>query len=101
MLVCEQDRDGGDSEPVEDADGQTEAGRGEADDRRRVGKPRTEKRAAHAETRDDRVQSLAPVDLLVEERVEAVEAGDPERDGGTEHPGLPRQLPGDRDPGSD
>ena len=63
--------------------------------------PRAEERAAHAEARDDRVQTLAPVDLLVEERVEEVEASDPERDGSAEHPGLPRQPPGDRHPCAD
>src|SRR4029079_16909118 len=62
--------------------------------------PRAEERPAHAEPRDDRVQPLAPVDLLVEQRVEEVEAGDPERDGGSEHPRLPRQLARDGDRGA-
>ncbi len=59
------------------------------------------KGAAHAEPRDDRVQTLPPVDLLVEQRVEEVEARHPERDRGAEHPRLPRQLAGDRHPGAD
>ena len=63
--------------------------------------PSTEEGASDAEPRDDRVQSLPPVDLLVEERVEAIEAGDPERDCGSEHPGLPRQAARDRHPGAD
>src|ERR1700753_781274 len=62
---------------------------------------RSEKSALHAEPRHDRMQPLAPVDLLVEERVEEVEARDPEGDGYSEHPRLPRQLAGDRDPRTD
>ena len=44
---------------------------------------------------------MRAVDLEVEERVEEVEAGDPARDRRAEHPRLPRQLAGDRDPGAD
>ena len=48
------------------------------------------------------MQPLATVDLDVEERVEEVEAGDPERDGAAEHPGLASgKLARDRGPGPD
>src|ERR1051325_4089559 len=63
--------------------------------------PRAEERATNTEARDDRVQPLAPIDLLVEEGVEEVEASDPERDGSAEHPGLPGQAPGDGHPRAD
>src|SRR5579884_411075 len=56
--------------------------------------------AAHTEARDDRMQALPPVDLLVEERVEEVEAPDPEGHRRAEHPRLPGQSAGDRDPGA-
>jgi hypothetical protein len=39
--------------------------------------------------------------LQVEERVEEVEAGDPERDGTAERPGLPRQLSREGSPRTD
>src|SRR4051794_2065246 len=101
VLVRQEERDGGDAEPVEDADRQPEPDREQAGDGRGMRETSAEERPAHAEPRDDRMQALPTVDLLVEERVEEVEARDPERDGGAEQPGLPRQLPGDCDPGTD
>src|SRR5919204_6974328 len=53
------------------------------------------------EPRRDRVESLLPIDLEIEERVEEVEAGDPERDRAAEGPRLPRRAARDRDPGAD
>ena len=57
--------------------------------------------AGLAEPRRPRVQPLLAVDGGVKERVEEIESGDPERDGGAEHPRLPRQVPGDRGPRTD
>src|SRR5262249_9238216 len=48
-----------------------------------------------------RMQALRTIDLLVEERVEEVEACNPRRHGQPENPRLPRQLAGNRDPGAD
>ena len=56
-----------------------------------VQQPRAEERAPLAEARRDRVEALLPVDLDVEQRVEEVEAGDPERDRAAERPRLPRK----------
>ena len=66
--------------------------RGSAGDRERRGTP---KRAG------TRVEAVRAVVLEVEERVEDVEAGDPDGDGGAEQPGLERQLVRDRRPGAD
>src|SRR5947207_245459 len=46
--------------------------------------PRADEDSAHAEAGRDGVQSLGAIDLDVEERVEEVEAGDPEGDCGAE-----------------
>src|SRR5437764_1325396 len=54
--------------------------------------------AADAEACRDGVQTLARVDLDVEQRIEEIEPGDPGRDGRAENPCLPRQSAGDRDP---
>ena len=47
------------------------------------------------------VQPLGAVDVEVEERVEEVEARDPESDGAAERPGLPRKRVRDRGPGTE
>ncbi len=57
--------------------------------------------AALAEADRPRVQALGAVVLEVEERVEEVEAGHPERDRAAERPRLPRQLAGHRRPRAD
>ena len=101
VLVEQQDADRGDPEPVGKPDRQPEPGGGKQRDRPRMHRPRPGEDAADAEPRRPRVEPLLAVDLQVEERVEEVEAGDPERDRGAEHPGLPRQLSGDRDPRTD
>src|SRR3989442_15148409 len=44
---------------------------------------------------------LRAIDLDVEERVEEIEAGDPERHRGTEHPRFPGQMVRNRDPRAD
>ena len=56
--------------------------------------------AALAEPGRPRVQALLAVVLEVEERVEEVEAGDPERDGPAERPRLPGEVTGHGDPRS-
>ncbi len=101
MLVREQRRDDGDADPVERADGKSEPDRDETRDRRSVRDPRAEEHSADAEPRRDGVQPLLAVDVDVEQRVEEVEARDPERDRGAEHPRLPRELAGDRNPAPD
>ena len=63
--------------------------------------PRREERAAHAEARRRRVQPLRAGRSRRRRARRRVEAGDPERHGGAEHPRLPRQVAGDRDPGAD
>src|SRR5204862_5611754 len=90
-----------DPDPVEGADGKPEAGDDETGDSRRVREARADECTADVEPRRDRVQALRAIDVDVEERVEEIEAGDPERDGRTEHPGLPRKVVRDRDPRSD
>ena len=47
------------------------------------------------------METLAPVVVEVVERVEEVEAGDPEQHRAAEHPRLPRSLAGDGEPGAD
>jgi hypothetical protein len=47
------------------------------------------------------VQALLDVELAIEQRIEQVEARDPDRDCRTERPRLPRQAAGDRNPGTD
>ena len=86
MLVREQRRHDAHADPVENADRQAEPGDDQQDDRRQVQDPRAQEGAFDAETRRDRVQPLAPVDLNVEQAVEEVEAGDPGGDGRAEHP---------------
>src|SRR5206468_1035325 len=54
-----------------------------------------------AEADGDRLQALLAVDLQIEQRVEAVEAGHPERDRAAEGPRLPRDRSRDRRPGTD
>ena len=44
------------------------------------------------------MQALRAVDIAVEERIEEVEAGDPQGDGAAERPGFPRQRVRDRRP---
>src|SRR5439155_25591950 len=56
---------------------------------------------ALAEAHRDRRQPLRAVDLEVEQRIEQVEPGHPERDGAAERPRLPRDRAGDRRPGPD
>src|SRR5438445_3324918 len=63
-----------------------------------MGNARSEEGAPLAEAGHDRVEPLCAVDLRVEERVEEVEAADPERHRAAERPRLPRQAPGDGDP---
>ena len=63
--------------------------------------PRAPEDAALAQARRPRVEPLRAVDVGVEERVEEVEAGDPDGDGAAEHPRLPRQVSADRHPGAD
>ena len=90
-------------------DAETEAVR-EADDR---GRPRSSARssdradvhhgrarehAALAEPGRPRMQADLPVVLQVEQRVEEVEAGDPEGNRGAQRPRLPRKLTGDGHP---
>ena len=62
---------------------------------------RTVEDAALAEAGRPRMQTFATIVVEVVERVEEVEAGDPEQDGGTEHPRLPRSTTGDGEPGAD
>src|SRR5919197_1952237 len=100
MLVCQQQSDGGDTEPVQPAEVQAEADGAEQDDRRNVQHPRSPERAPNAEPDSDRVQTLLEINLAVEERVKEVEPCDPDRDGRAERPRLPRQATGDRDPGA-
>src|SRR5437764_154094 len=52
------------------------------------------------EPRRERVQTLLPVDLEIEERVEEVESRYPERDGAAERPSRPGEPPRDRNPGA-
>src|SRR5262249_10619778 len=85
----------------EGSDVEAESGGNETDHRRGMREPRAVEGTADAEAGHDRVQPLAPVDLLVEERVEEVEDRHPERDGSPEHPRLPGKLSGDRHPGPD
>src|SRR3954454_14695587 len=59
-----------------------------------------EERPALAEADRDRLEPLRPVDLEVEQRVEEVEPGHPERDRAAQHPGLPWNRPGARRPGT-
>src|SRR5207244_5112418 len=63
--------------------------------------PRTEEGAAHAESRDDRMQTLGTVDVDVEQCVEEVESGHPARDRSAEQPRLPGKVIRDRDPRAD
>src|ERR1051326_4781820 len=63
--------------------------------------PCAEERAALAEAHRDRLETLLPVDLDVEQRVEEIEPGNPERDRATQRPRLPRDRPRDRRPGPD
>ena len=56
--------------------------------------PRSPKRVATT-------AALLAVDLDVEQRVEEVEAGNPERDRAAQRPRLPGNRPGDRRPGAD
>ena len=102
VLVDEQAGDRHDAEPVEGADAEPEPhGNQRAARRRHVEHARPAEDAALAPAHGPRVEPLRAVDLHVEERVEEVEAGDPERHGGTEQPGLQRQLAGDGNPAAD
>src|SRR5439155_15680013 len=101
VLVGEQHRDRGNAEPVERAEMEPEANRGEQGNRGRVGKARPPEETPLAESRRERVQPLLAIDLEIEQRVEEVEARHPERDCATERPRWPRQPSGDRDPGAD
>ena len=73
----------------------------EEQDRPGVHRPRAERRRRDAEPRRPRVEADREVVLAVEERVEQVEAGDPEADRAAEGPRLPRQLARDGRPGAD
>ena len=89
VLVGEQPGDRRDTEPVEEARVEREAGGREERDRGDVARARENgKGRGDAEARRHRVQTLGTVDVEVEERVEHVEPGHPDRDGGAEEPGL-------------
>ena len=85
----------------DDADVEPEPRGGEQRDRAEMVQAGAEEDAALAEAHRPRVQSLLPVVLDVEERVEEVEARHPERDRAAERPRLPRQLAGHRHPRAD
>src|SRR4029077_1913798 len=89
VLVEEQSGHTRNAEPVEDADVEADADRGEQHHRDQVQDARAEERAVDTEARGPRVQSLLAVDLDVEERVEEVEARHPRADRTPERPGLP------------
>ncbi len=93
--------DHGDPEPVEDADVEPDADGGQQHDRAKVEQPCAPEDAALAEANRHRLKPLLTIDVQIEQRVEEVEARDPERDRAAEGPGLPRQLALDRSPGAD
>src|SRR6185437_415158 len=78
-----------------------EADRGEQGNGRGMRETRAPEKTTFAEPRRERVEPLFAVDLEIEERVEKVEAGHPERDSGAKRPGRPGQFPSDRDPRAD
>src|SRR4029079_19555802 len=90
-----------DAEPVPGSDVEAEPGGHEQRHRAEVQEPRGPEGAALAEAGGDRLQPLLAVDLEVEQRVEAVEAGDPECNRAAEGAGLPRDSPRDRGPRAD
>src|SRR4051812_46202754 len=100
VLDSEQHGDDRDAEPVPDAEREPDADEREQHDRQGMQYARPPEDTVDAEARGDRMKSLAPVDVDVEQRVEEVEAGDPGGNGAAELPRLERQLPGDRDPRS-
>ena len=101
MLVEEEQADGGEADPVREAEMKPRAGDAEEDDGGEVREPGAVEDPAVAEADGDGVEALLAVDPLVEERVEEVEARYPEGDRGPERPRRPRQSAGDRDPCSD
>ena len=95
-------RDRDHATPVPDADPEPGAGGGRADRPSRAWSTRAPANTpADAEPRRPRVQTLGAIVLEIEQRVEEVETRHPARDGGTEHPRLPRQVAGQGDPRSD
>ena len=89
VLVDEQRRGRDDAEPVEERRRRARAGCGEEHDRAGVEDARADEDAALAEAHGPRVQSLRAIVIEVEERVEEVEAGDPQRDGRRRSPTPP------------
>src|SRR5205085_10086850 len=99
VLVGEERGDGRRAEPVEGSHVETEAGGNQQRNRGEMEETRGGERALRTEAGRHGVEALGAVDVGVEERVEAVEARHPGRDRTAERPGLPRELPSDRDPG--
>ena len=100
MFIREQRGDRADAEPVQHAEVEPEADCGEQSDGCRVREPRPPEETPFPEPRRERVQTLLPVDLEIEERVEEVESRYPERDGAAERPSRPGEPPRDRNPGA-
>ena len=101
MLVRKQQRDGGDAEPVQPTEVQTEPDGDKQRDRCDVQQPRAAERSLDTEPRGHGLQPLGEIDLSVEERVKEIEAGDPDGDGCAERPRFPREPTGDRDPAAE
>src|SRR6266508_5918650 len=100
VLVRKQQRDHPDPEPVRPAKIEPDPGRGKQRDCQQMEETRPPESAPNSEPNCDRVQALLAVDIAVEQRVEEVEPGDPERDSRPKRPGLPGQLAGHRYPGT-
>ena len=100
MFIREQRGDRADAEPVQHAEVEPESDGGKQSDGCRVREPRPPEETPFPEPRRERVQTLLPVDLEIEERVEEVESRYPERDGAAERPSRPGEPPRDRNPGA-
>src|SRR5919202_4378469 len=90
VLIGKEGGDGGDAQPVRNADGEPRPRNREQTNRREVAGTRARKGSANAEPRRRGMQALLPVDPDVEERVEEVEPRDPDRHRRAERPRLPR-----------
>src|SRR6188472_738895 len=101
VLVEEEHSHDGDAEPVPGPDVESGAGGGEQRDRAGVHRAGAAERPVHAESRGPRVETRRAIVVEVEQRVEQVEAGNPEAHRAPERPRLPRKLARDRHPGAD
>ncbi len=90
-----------DPDPVEPAEVETDANRREQHDRQDVQHPGAPKRTLHTEADRYGVQSVLDVEFPIEQRVEDVEARDPDRNRAAERPRFPRQPTRDRHPRAD